>query len=268
MKLNKAKIFGKYVFYYLPDDKYVGQRIALEKYEPYETDLIQRQVKNGDVVVDVGANIGYYTVLLAKKTKKVYAFEPDKTNYKILRKNIEINGLKNVIAVNAAVGSSDGEINLSKSEENFGDHKLYGEGKKEKVKIVKLDDFVKEKVGLIKIDTQGWEPEVIDGAKKIIEKNKPIIFMEYSPVSYRLAKLDGNKMMKFLKKIYKNIFWIDEWLYIYKVLNKSRIDQICSTNKTGYADLWMKKNVNLGDKIEGFLNFKIKKWVKKIIFRI
>ena len=79
MKLNKAKIFGKYIFYYLENDRYVGQRIALEKYEPYETDLIQRQVGIGDVVVDVGANIGYYTILLAKKvgkTGKVYAFEP------------------------------------------------------------------------------------------------------------------------------------------------------------------------------------------------
>jgi len=74
--------------------------------------------------------------------------------------------------------------------------------------------------------------------------------------------------MEFLKKIYKKMFWIDEWLYIYKVLDKSKIDQICSTNNTGYADLWMKNEISLKDYFDGFSNFKIKKWVKKIIFKI
>lgn len=271
-KLKNVKIFGKYVFYYLAGDKYVGQRIALEKYEPYETELILRQVKKGDVVVDVGANIGYYTILLADKVGKkgkVYAFEPDSTNFEILEKNIKANGLKNVVAVKAAVGSRDGKLKLYKSSENFGDHKLYGEEKvKEEVKIIKLDNFVKEKIDLVKIDTQGWEPEVIDGAKNLIEKWKPIMFMEYSPASYKIAKLDGKKMMEWLKNIYKKFFWIDEWLYIYKVLNIDKIEQICRTNKTEYADLWLKKNVRFKDQIKGFSNFKIKKWVKKLIFKI
>ena len=274
MKLNKAKVFGKYTFYYLPEDKYIGQRIALEKYEPYETNLIQRQVKNGDVVVDVGANIGYYTVLLAQKAKKAYAFEPDSVNFEILEKNIKANNLKNVVAVKAAVGSKNGELNLYKSEENLGDHKLFkiplGSAaspfdKREKIKVVKLDDFIREPVDLIKIDTQGWEPEVIEGAKKIIKNCKPVLFMEYSPTSYKLAKLNENKMMEFLKSIYKKFFWIDEWLYIYKVLDKNKIDKICSSNKTGYADLWMKKNISFKDIIGQFRDLKIKKWLKKII---
>ncbi len=272
MKLKKAKIFGKYVFYYLADDKYVGQRVALEKYEPYETKLILKQIKKGDVVVDVGANIGYYTILLADKVGKngkVYAFEPDSTNFDILEKNIKTNKLEKVVVVKAAVGSREGKLKLYKSGKNYGDHKLYGDGKaKEEVKIIKLDDFIKEKVNLIKIDTQGWEPEVIEGAKKIIEKWKPIMFLEYSPASYVTAKLDGKKMMEWLKMVYKKFFWIDEWLYIYKVLNKRKIDQICRTNKTGYADLWLKKNIGFKDQIEGFRDFKIKKWIKKIIFKL
>lgn len=264
-KLKKTRIFGRYFFYYLSDDKYVGQRIALGKYEPYETQLILRQARVGDVVVDVGANIGYYTVLLAKKCKKVYAFEPDKINFEILKKNVEANKLKNVVAINAAVGSKDEEKILYKSKENLGDHKLFGDGKKEKVKIIKLDSFIKEPVDLIKIDTQGWEPEVIGGAKKIIEKNKPIIFMEYSPTSYKEAKLDGKKMMNFLKNIYKKFWWIDEWLYIYKNLSQEKIDEICRTNKTGYADLWMKKQSNWKDYLNQYKNFKIKKFIKAVL---
>ncbi len=264
--LKKVKIFGKYKFFYLENDRYIGQRIALEKYEPYETKLILRQVKKGSVVVDVGANIGYYTIILADKvgkTGKVYAFEPDKTSFEILKKNIAINNLKNVVVVNAAVGSKNGYLNLYKSKGNLGDHKVYGKGKAERIKVFKLDDFIKEKVDLIKIDTQGWEPEVVKGAQNLIFKNKPIIFMEYSPASYKAAKLNGKEMMKNLRKIYKKIWWIDEWLYIYRNLSQKRIDKICATNKTGYADLWMKKAISLFDFWYQYKDIKIKQFVKK-----
>jgi FkbM family methyltransferase len=268
--LKKAKIFGKYKFFYLENDKYIGQRIALEKYEPYETELILRQARVGDVVVDVGANIGYYTVLLADKVGKngkVYAFEPDITNFEILVKNIKENKLKNVVVVNAAVGSKSGKLKLHKSKENFGDHKLYGKDKDiEEVKIIKLDDYLADvKVDLMKIDTQGWEPEVIGGAMKIIKRDQPIMFIEYSPASYQIAKLDGKKMMENLDKIYPKIWWIDEWLYIYKNLSQEKVDEICAANKTGYADLWMKKEVELNDKIAQIRDLRVKQWIKRLL---
>jgi FkbM family methyltransferase len=270
MKLKKARVFGKYRFFYLENDRYIGQRIALEKYEPYETQLILRQARVGDVVVDVGANIGYYTVLLADKVGKngkVYAFEPDKTNFEILGKNIKENNLKNVVVINAAVGSKEGKLKLRKSKENFGDHKLYGNDREfETVKIINLDKyFGNEKIDLLKIDTQGWEPEVIEGAKELIRKNKPVMFLEYSPASYKIAKLNGRKMVDFLRKIYKKIWWIDEWLYIYKNLSQGKIDKICASNKTGYADLWMKKEVGFGDKIGQIRNLRAKQLIKNIL---
>jgi len=279
MKLKKCKIFGKYKFFYLENDRYIGQRVALEKYEPYETQLILRQAKTGDVVIDVGANIGYYTVLLADKVGKngkIYAFEPDKTNFEILKKNIAENNLENVVAINAAVGSKNGKSFLYKSKENFGDHKLKNPPistkskspsleEREVIQVIRLDSFIKEKVDLIKIDTQGWEPEVIEGAKKIISKNKPVMFLEYSPASYKAAKLNGKKMMDFLRKIYPRIWWIDEWLYIYRNLSQEKIDKICVKNKTGYADLWMKKETNLNDKLEQIRDLKIKQLVKRLV---
>ena len=279
MKLKKCWIFGKYNFFYLENDRYIGQRVALEKYEPYETQLILRQAKTGDVVVDVGANIGYYTVLLADKvgkSGKVYAFEPDKTNFEILKKNIEENNLENVVAIQAAVGSKNGKSFLYKSKENFGDHKLKTPPiltklksppleEREVIQVIRLDSFIKEKVDLIKIDTQGWEPEVIEGAKKIISENKPVMFLEYSPASYKLAKLNGKKMMDFLRKIYPKIWWIDEWLYIYKNLTQEKINKICATNKTGYADLWMKKEVGLNNRIGQIRDLKVKQLVKRLV---
>lgn len=277
MKLNKTKVFGKFTFYYLPSDKYIGQRIKLEKYEPYETKIILRQAKKGDVVLDIGANIGYYTILLANKVGKrgrVYAFEPDKKSFGILTKNIKANGLKNVTAINVAVGRKNETKILYKSEKNLGDHKLYDSFQfsksnflKEEVKIIKLDGFIKNQtVQLIKIDTQGWEPEVIGGARKIIERDKPIMFLEYSPASYEQAKLDKNEMVEFLRNIYSNIWWIDEWLYIYRNIQQEKIDQICKTNKTGYVDLWMKSKHNIIDCFFSKKDFKFKKWLKRTIF--
>lgn len=276
MKLLKAKIFGKYTFNYLPDDKYVGQRIALEKYEPYETELILKQVNKGDIIIDIGANIGYYTVLFADKvgkTGKVIAIEPDPINFEILQKNIKENKLRNVVAVQAAVGSENKKMILYKSEENLGDHKLWKNGAaiNKEVFCRKLDDLLKdlgyEKIDLIKVDTQGWEPEVFAGAKRTIEKDLPIIFFEYSPVSYKLAKLDQIEMMNWLKKLYKKFWWIDEWLYIYKCLEKEKIDKICATNKTGYADLWVKKEMSLKDRFGQFKNLKIKKLIKNLLIK-
>jgi hypothetical protein len=64
--------------------------------------------------------------------------------------------------------------------------------------------------------------------------------------------------------IYKKIWWIDEWLYIYKNLSQEKIDKICVTNKTGYADLWMKSENTLNDLLNQYKNIKIKQWVKKL----
>jgi len=286
MKLLKAKIFGKYVFNYLPDDKYVGQRIALEKYEPYETELILRQVKLGDIIVDVGANIGYYTVLFADKvgkSGKVIAIEPDPINFEILQKNIKENKLFNVVAVQAAVGKENKKMEIFKSKTNFGDHRLwqnpsvdkstspFEERETSNIFCRRLDDLLKdlgyEKINLIKVDTQGWEPEVFAGAKKTIEKDLPIIFFEYSPASYKLAKLSETEMTSWLKKLYKKFWWIDEWLYLYRRLEKEKIDKICGTNKTGYADLWVKKEMSLNDRFSQFKNLKVKKLIKNLLIK-
>ena len=74
--------------------------------------------------------------------------------------------------------------------------------------------------------------------------------------------------MEFLRLIYLKIWWIDEWLYIYKNLSQEKIDQICRTNKTGYADLWMKNKIISFDYINQWKNFKFKKWLKLNIFGI
>jgi FkbM family methyltransferase len=104
---------------------------SIERYgiwEPYETEVILRNLREGDVFVDIGANIGYYSVIAASAVGdngKVFAFEPDPTNYDLLEQNIAANGFENVRAFRKAVSSSSDERYLYLCERNKGDHRLY-----------------------------------------------------------------------------------------------------------------------------------------------
>ena len=267
MSLIKTKLNGL-DFWYKSNDTFIGQRIALGKYEEYETMLMLSQVNSNSVVVDVGANIGYYTLLLAQKCKLVYAIEPEAETFEILQKNVTENKLNNVVLIRSAVGEKNGKINLFKSRLNNGDHRVWGEKIGEEVEEVfcrRLDDILEneQKIDSIKIDTQGWEPAVIEGSKKIIERDSPTLFMEYSPTDYAMAGLEGRKMIKYLRNVYSTIWEIDHWFYIYRKVKKN----IRLNKDTGYANLWMKRKVGIFDEIIGYKNVQWKKVIKKLIGR-
>lgn len=240
MRLNETKLQNGLTLWYRSNDKYIGQRIALRKYEEYESELILRQVNKNSVVVDIGANIGYYTLLLAKICKKVYAIEPDKKCFEILKKNIEENNLKNVVTIYRAVSDRKEKRALITDNRNFGNSRIQSPSAspyppltrgRDIVLTVSLDKLLKneKRIDLIKIDVQGWEGKVIDGAKKIIKKHSPVLFLEFN---------GDFKMIKFLKKYYKNIFTIDYWFYILRL-------GILIDKKTGYVDLLV-TNKNIG----------------------
>ena len=97
-----------------------------EVYERTATGIVQREINEGDVVLDIGANIGYYTLLAARlvgPTGQVIAFEPDQTNFALLRKNVEANGYRNVVLVNKAVSDHNGTAELFLNDANPGDHR-------------------------------------------------------------------------------------------------------------------------------------------------
>jgi FkbM family methyltransferase len=247
VKLIKTILQNGLELWYRSDDKYIGERIALQKYEEYESLLMLRNVNKDSVVVDVGANIGYYTLLLAKVCKKVYAFEPDKICFEILLKNIKENKLTNVVAKNLAVSDQIGKVKFIVDKDNFGNSRL-GDGDKT-ILCDSLDNILKneKQIDLIKIDVQGHEPQVIAGAEKIIIKYSPILFLEFN---------GNNKMISFLKKYYKNIFTIDYWFYILR--RGIKIDR-----KLGYIDLMLiNKNINLWERYKNLQGGKV---IKKIL---
>ena len=125
LRSNFAEIQGHKMF--LDSKDSLG--LSINKiYEPFETDFVQKEIKRGDVVLDIGANIGYYTLILAKcvgKEGKVFAFEPEPNNFSLLKKNIQINGYKNVVLVQKAVSNKNEKLMMYLNKDNIGCHTIY-----------------------------------------------------------------------------------------------------------------------------------------------
>jgi len=118
---------------------------------------------------------------LVGKTGKVYAFEPKKTNFKLLEKNIEVNNYKNIIAMNKAVSDKCGEVTMLVHKfKSTGD--VIDSSGTEKISSINLDSIINEKVDFLKIDVEGTERLVIKGAKGILKQNKNLkIILEIHP---------------------------------------------------------------------------------------
>ncbi len=174
--------------------------------EKREMDLFKKTVKKGWTVLDIGANIGYPSLLFSKlvgEGGKVIAFEPDKNNIQMLGKNIKANNCKNIIVVPMAVSDHTGVGTLYISDFHSGDHRIYDiEGEKRKtlnIDTIRLDDYFKSgsKIDFIQMDVQGSEELVFKGMKRLLNENKGIrILLEFWPEGLRKI---GSSPVNFLK---------------------------------------------------------------------
>jgi FkbM family methyltransferase len=161
-------------------------------YEPETTPLFFQFAREAEVVVDVGAYVGFFSLLaaLANPRSRVFAFEPMSDNVERLRRHIELNGLVNVDVVSAAVSAVDGSAELFHLE---GDHPCstslvrdfmsgHSDVQSSVVPTVALDSFLEERgvgrVSLVKLDIETAEPDALEGMRRTLEKDRPPIFCE------------------------------------------------------------------------------------------
>jgi FkbM family methyltransferase len=207
-------------FYLHPTDRYLTQVILKTgDYEPVETKLVQGILKEGDVFIDVGANIGWYTVIGSKlvgETGKVVAFEPDPTNFDMLRKNVEANRLKGVVLEEKGLSSAPGSFKLFLDRKNLGRHSMvlhYEEKHYVDVETVRFDDYWKDQgdIRLVKIDTEGAEGMILDGMMKTLEKHKRLeLILELAPQRLACCGYDADKMLEGLYRLGFKASHIDE----------------------------------------------------------
>jgi len=169
-------------------DNHLIKRIKNGVYQKKQRDYALSYVKDWDIAIDIGANIGLWTKPLCEKFRFVWAFEPSRENWEYCHKNLE--GIKNYQLEQVALSDKQAEnVELYSTSESCGDLRITPIGEKAKVvdyvDMFMLDNYYHElmpkyagKVGLIKIDVQQHEKEVLLGARRILEEHSPVICIE------------------------------------------------------------------------------------------
>jgi len=172
-------------------------------HEPNCTRIFKGMIPAGAVVVDVGANIGYYALLEAGIARKVYAIEPEPGNLNLLRENVELNSLGDRVEImQMAVSNTSGRALLTLSSQP-NQHRLCPQfrnraGKSIEVSTVSLDEFLENReADVIRMDLEGAEWLVIEGMKNILRGNRPLIlFIEIHPEHIRDYGGDAPAMLR------------------------------------------------------------------------
>ena len=171
---------------YLPSDLYVGRSLDLYgEFSEGEIEIFSQIVKPGMLVVDVGANIGSHTVFFAKAVGprgQVLAVEPQRILYQILCANLALNVIGNTVVQQAGLGSAPGSIQTPPINYgeiyNFGGVSLGDFKNGEQVSVITLDSLALPFCHLLKIDVEGMENEVLQGARETLARHRPLLYVE------------------------------------------------------------------------------------------
>ncbi|NWG36456.1 FkbM family methyltransferase [Nitrososphaera sp.] len=191
-----------------------------KSFEPFQTEIAKKMLRQGDVAVDIGANIGYYSLLFAAtvgSTGRVFAFEPDPYNFGLLRKNAEINNFSNITMFDKAVSDTNRQGKLYKSEYNLGDHRIFAlddDYKSIDIEVIRLDDVSElrdVKISLIKIDIQGSEGAAVTGMKQLIARQDRLVLMcEFIPSLIKGSGMEPESFLTMLRELGFKLHEIDE----------------------------------------------------------
>jgi FkbM family methyltransferase len=192
-----ARVLGKYLVYVDPLDTSVAPHLVFDGcWEPWVTLALSRCSGRG-LAIDVGANQGYYTLLLADLFEGVEAFEPQRYLAQMVRESLRVNGLAtkgvvNEVAVSDSMqlmhlyardGDSNNRGSVRVQQESEGEHSVGT------CMTVTLDQMFAETLGempvsFIKMDAEGLEHAIWRGAKSLIQRHQPTILMEFTPSAY------------------------------------------------------------------------------------
>ncbi|MEM7188736.1 MAG: FkbM family methyltransferase [Pseudomonadota bacterium] len=202
---------------YLPDAMTDNiQKFIMEKRHFWEERLLSKALPaltGCRSALDIGANVGNHTLFFAcvAGIEKVTAFEPQRHVFGILEKNIELNGLPGVTAINSAVGEKTGSADIAIHRNTSFHGTAYREADDGSVPVISVDEFATDPVDFIKIDVEGMQMSVLRGAEQVLRRDRPKLwielrrnhnefgpaneFLESLGVGYRASPLSGDDML-------------------------------------------------------------------------
>ena len=239
LQTDYAEVFGNKLFL-----SKKGLALSISHYGTYEeleSKIMEEKIEMGNIVVDVGANIGLHTLNMARivgNAGQVFAFEPDPSNFEILKKNVMINNYKNIILEQKAVGDKHGRTTLYQSD-HPGKHRIFPQTEQAKsqvqVELTNLDNYFDsdmiDKINFIKIDVEGLEFSVLKGMKNILKNSKKIkILFEFMPENTMEVGFTPIELLNYLTSNNFKLYCMDDKTKkLLHVSNNEEIVKLCST---------------------------------------
>ena len=216
--------YGLMLFH--PHDQFIGRSLELYgEFSEGEPQLFRQLVKAGDVVLDVGANIGAHTLFFARQvtpTGHVHAFEPQRLVYYTLCGNLALNDVTNVVCCQSAVGASAGTIMVPPVDYsrpgNFGRIMLGNHATGESVPLVTIDGLALPRCNFIKVDVEGMELDVLHGAAQTIARCRPYLYVENDRPE------QSAELIAFIDRLDYTLYWHHPLLYNSENLRGHRVN--------------------------------------------
>lgn len=221
-KTYQKKFPGNFYMYLNPSEHIQQQLFWYGYYEKSLGDLIKKMLRPGDVFLDIGANVGYFSLLAAaiQPRCRIFSFEPVKDLFEKLEQNIFLNQIKNINAVNAATGEVDEERKLFLSgSDNLGMSSFQEpenfSGMKETVKVISIDHWFESsglsKIDLLKLDVEGSELATLKGMKEVLQNQRPALIVEVNPETLSMFTLKPDDIYDYLNKLNFDGFIVSEF---------------------------------------------------------
>ena len=202
----------------------------------------KKNIERNDIyVLDIGANIGWYTFILGNKGYNIISFEPSTTNYYILNKNYCLNNNTNIILINKGLDIEETNISIYHPLINIGNAISSNDAHnsnitnyiKEEIILTKLEKYIPylviKNLALMKLDIEGSEGKAIESGKELITKyHIPFLFMEWTPKALKLKGTDPELFLKLFinngYKISKKDFLSGEYCSFDEIINVAAIN--------------------------------------------
>ena len=230
--------------------------INFNDFEKVETDMVFKLLGDKPTVLDIGANIGWYSINIASslKNSKIFSFEPIQTTFNYLKQNIRVNNLKNIHPYNFGMSDKKDNISFYFYPEGSGNSSMVNVSERQNIELIDcqlstIDNFCFEKninIDFIKCDVEGAEYKAIIGGMKTLKRDFPILFIEILRKWAKKFEYDPNKLFKLLK----NIGYIPFVIRKNKLFRFEFMDE--KTLETNFFFLHCEKHKNLIKNIEIF----------------